>query len=355
MTIYYVIYFLTIFGVFVGFSKKSDLKNVLYFVISSLIVLSLGLRAPNMGTDTYLYLEHFANPYNEMGHYYDAELGYTSFVKIIRFFTANKYIFIFISVALPYAAILFFGRRYSTNPLLFLFLILSFSIGSSLYLLSFSMVRQIMAVGIWAIVIHLYTLNNYRFDYKIIIAIIFMLLFHTSSLLGVALLFLSKINISKRVMIVSCIIAYCAGLIMPKIFPYIENIAVLLDKEFYLTSRIDSFAFNPLALLPYLGIFFYILAFNSEEYCNSVFVKGLFISIVVTGFLYSIGTNLDRINLYFYLPAFVAVANGFNKPRPFIRYSVLIIMLIYFSYKYFISFDLVYPDAPLIPYRSFIS
>lgn len=357
MAIYNIIYILTLLGIFIGFSRKSRLINVCYIAASAIIILSVALRAEGIGADTYNYLEHFKNPSNPASYYYGkVEAGYLGFVYLIKFISDNKYFFLFLTALLPYTAILYFGKKYAANTMLFLFLLLSFSIGASLYILSFSMVRQVMAIGIWAIVLHLYISNGYRFNKHVVIAIILMVSFHTSSLLGLILLGLDKVHLSKKVMIICCAFAYCAGLLMGTIFPYIQNIALLIGGEFYLTSKIGDFAFNPFALLPYMGIFFLILAYNSTEYCNSIFVKGLFISIIVSGILYSIGTNLDRINMYFYLPAFIAVADIFRRPKPLIKCTVLAAFLIYFSYKYYFAIDATYiPLAPLVPYRSFLS
>ena len=357
MAIYNIIYILTLLGIFIGFSRKSRLINVCYIAASAIIILSVALRAENIGADTYNYLTHFKNPSNPAGYYYGkVESGYLGFVYVIKFLNDNKYFFLFLTALLPYTAILYFGKKYAPNTMLFLFLLLSFSIGASLYILSFSMIRQVLAIGIWAIVLHLYISNDYRFNKYVIITIIVMVSFHTSSLLGVILLGLDKVHLSKKVMIISCILAYCAGLLMATIFPYIQRLAMLIGGEFYLTSRMGELAFNPFALLPYMGIFFLILFYNSTEYCNSIFVKGLFVSIIVSGILYSIGTNLDRINMYFYLPAFIAVSDIFRKPKPLIKYTVLAAFLIYFSYKYYFAIDATYiPLAPLVPYRSFLS
>lgn len=357
MAIYNAIYILALSGIFVGFTKNVKLKNAFYIVTSILIVLSVALRSEDMGNDTYRYLEHFLNPSNKAGYYYGrVEFGYLMLVKFLRFIWLNKYAFLFIIAVLPYLAILFFGKKYATNTMLFIFLILSFSIGASLYILSFSMLRQILALGIWAIVLHLYVSNKHKFKWSIIIGIVIMLSFHTSSLLGLVLLAFDKIYLSKKVMIICCLIAYCAGLFMPIIFPYIQNIAIFIGGEFYLTSKISSFTFNSLALLPYIGIFFLILTYSSAQYCNTIFVKGLFISILISGILYSIGTNLDRMNLYFYLPAFIAISNFFSKVKPLIKYMTLSVFIIYFTYKYYYGLEMSYiPFAPLIPYRSFIS
>lgn len=318
---------------------------------------SVALRAEDMGADTYNYLEHFKNPSDPASYYYGkVELGYLGFIYLIRMIFPNKFFFLFIVAVLPYFSILYFGKRYASNVMLYIFLVLSFSIGASLYILSFAAIRQVMAIGIWAIVLHLYISNGYRFNKYVVIAIILMISFHTSSLLGLILLGLDKVYLSKKVMIVCCVFAYCAGLLMATIFPYIQNIALFIGGEFYLTSRMNDFAFNPFALLPYMGIFFLILSYNSTEYCNSIYVKGLFISIIVSGILYSVGTNLDRINMYFYLPAFIAVADIFRRLKPLIKYTILAAFLIYFSYKYYFAIDATYiPLAPLVPYRSFLS
>lgn len=361
MGVYNFIYVITLIGLLFSFLKMKQMTNIFFLVCATLITLSVALRDGDMGNDTRNYLAYFLHPDNQSEYYYDVKYKeplYTLFNYVVGFFTSNKYIFLFLTALIPYTLLFYIGKKQASNLMLFVWFVLSFSIGASFFILSFSMVRQTMALGVWCVLLNHYIENERRIDKFLIIGIVIMALFHNASLIVILPLALDRIVLSKKVMYIACIFAYFAGLLFRYTMPYITQLAIMTNKEFYLTKNMEEFLWNPLQLLPYLGLLLVILFYNTKEQCNNICVKSFLISVIICGILGNMGTNLDRINMFFYIPIFLAVSSLFTqlqREKRFIFFPLLIVFMVYFTYKYYVIFKGVYEAAPLVPWHSSLS
>ena len=356
MTIYDIIIISSLIGVLASVTYKTKLAKVFLYVTSITMVLSVCLRYDDTGggNDTSRYLEYFMKPYSNALYYSDiSDYGYIIWNRAVGCVWHNKYFFSFLTSFIPYFLILRLGYRYVDNKNFFLFLILNFSVGASFYFLSFSMLRQFMALGIWCVVLDMYVRNDRRVTKGLCLAIVLMLSFHSTSLLCVILMLLDKVRVSKKKMVIISILSYLSGMVVSYYVPYLNALGVYLDRSFYLTSNLAESTFNPMAMLPYLATLFSVLYVYDEEYCNSIYVKGLFYSVVIAGLLNSLGTNLDRILMYYYVPSFIAISALFGnfKGKRKVLLPVFIGFMAYFTYKFYINLQLVY-EGTLLPYKS---
>lgn len=348
------------FGVIVSLTKYKRFTFVMYIITAVVVTLSVALRAGDMGSDTNNYLVYFRRT-GDVGIFYSyvvkKEPLYTLFNYLVHAFTNNQYVFLFLSAVIPYVMLFYMGKKQASNLMIFMFCVLSFSVGCSYYILSFSMMRQTLALGIWCLLLNRYIERGYKIDKVFIIGTVIMALIHNSSLMIIIPLLLDRVRLSKKLMVITCLLAYVAGLLASYLMPVITQVSALMQKDFYLTRNMDNFEWNPMQLLPYMGLFFVLLYYRTTEQCNNIFIKSYLLTIVICGLLGNMGTNLDRINMFFYVPSFLAVASLFTqlqRERRLIFIPILVVFMVYFTYKYFVIFDGVYESAPLVPWRTYI-
>lgn len=356
MLVYNLLYGLILIGLVVSGLKFHLGLNKLYWITSMLIIGIIGFRDETFGTDTYEYLQFFLNPDNRATYYGDigVEPLYELFNRIMGLFTHNKYVYLFILTVFSVLPVMMLIKKYSSNPFLSIFLYISFSVGMSMFFLSFSMLRQFLAIGLYSLGIYFYIENKQRFNKKVILTLLCMVLCHYSSLIVLALLALDKYTLNKKFYWVVLFFSVFFGLLINIFFPYLEMFATMTGTSFYLTSNIDNSSYSFVSKLPFLFIYGYILYFSSKEIYNSFWVKGLFLA-VCFGNILTFGTNADRICSYFYLTALIAVPYSLEhlKVSQYLNASYLVIVIAYFTYKYYVTFDIVKDSLYILaPYKS---
>lgn len=364
MEIYIFVYLLSIIGFLMSLGRikieNVKLENILFYVTSAVLVLMVCFREQHVGADTYNYLYFFNKP-NDLNGFYaqeeNLEPGLGFFNSIIRFIWHDKYFYSFVLSFISLSPIFFIINKHSYYKNISLFTLISFSVGSSYWILSFSMLRQFLALGIWALVFEQYLRNDKKLSINLIILSILMVLIHYSSLMVILLFVIDRINISKKWFYILSIASCLAGYVLDKYAPFLYYLAAAYNKEFYFTNVSDT-SFSFLRAMPTLGTFLLTVYFLSEKEANSIYIKGFFLAIVLSGIMMFFGNNVDRMCLYFYVPTFIGIPLLFKSLRR--RSTVLellfvVVFLAYFSYKYFAVVESMGTlNNHMVPYRSFL-
>lgn len=361
MTIYNIIFICTIIGLLVHYSKIPKVKAIYFFALSSLIILTVALRGENIGYDTHNYLDYFMNPNSTITFYQtsDIEPGLPFFNVLVRLIWSNKYFYSFFIALFSIIPIFIIFAKFSINPFLSIFLFVSFSIGSSMFMIELAALRQCLALSFYAWAIYFFASNNYKFNRWGILFLVLMFLTHYSSLLGILLFAFTKIKFSKMQYYVISIIFLLMGFFIQRYAQQLFVIASMFNKEFYLVSS-EELNFSIIPLLPYWCYFMFMVYFMPIKRINSFWVKGYFFAILLSGLFFCFGgNNLDRMSLYYYFPAIIALPQLFKfteKRHIAIHYALYITLIGYFSYKYFLVFYImVGQDYSPVPYESFLS
>lgn len=359
MFVYELIYLSIIVGVLISiFAKKQNKFPLFYCFIAMVLILSVALRDQTMGPDTYNYLDYFLRPHNNLTKYQDDELepGITILNDIIHLVVDDKYVYSFIISVLSLLPIFILVYKRSENRYLSLFLFVSFSVSSSLFILSFSMIRQFLALGLWALLIDYYMQNGEKIDKKCIGLFVMMCFFHSSSLLVLLLYLIRNRVIAKRTFFIAIIISVLFGFFTSKLLPVLMLFGEMTGNSFYFTTLNQKWTYSIVPTLPYVGLSLSMLYLLSEKDCNHIYIKGLFLAVIL-GNVMSFGNNVERMCAYFYVVSMLAVPFFFQKIRHSKFYfPILILLLGYFSYKYWITLSIMdnHEVWDMVPYRSFL-
>lgn len=359
MFIYSLIYFSVIIGIFYSFKKNRRSEKFFYILISLLIGLTVALRDQTMGPDTYNYLEYFLKPHNKLTRYQDSELepGLTIFNDIIHLVINDKYIYSFIVSTLSLFPIFLLINKRSENVYLSLFIFISFSVASSLFILSFSMLRQFLALGLWAMLINYYMKNGERIDKKCIYLFMIMFCFHSSSIIVLLLYFIRNRNFPKKVYFIVLIGSMMFGFFTSKLMPMLMLFAESINNAFYFRTLNDNWSYSIIPTIPYVSLSLSMLYLLSEKDCNHIYIKGFFLAVIL-GNVMSFGNNVDRMCAYFYVISMLAIPYFFHKIKHSTYYGFIVILFLgYFSYKYWNVLAIMdnHEIWDIVPYRSFLN
>lgn len=359
MFVYNLIFYPIIIGLILSIlSNKNKTKlKYLFFFSAATIILTVALRADTMGPDTYNYLDYFMRPHSKVTYYQknNVEPGITILNDLLRIFKANRYIYSFIISSLSLFPIMHLIYKYSANRIMSLFLFISFSVGASLFILSFSMLRQFLALGILALILNRYLDNNRKIDKWIIILFILMSCFHVSSLITILLFILDKVKLSKSFYYISSIASALVGFAIGEFLPTLRTLAIAMNKEFYLTTSTENYSYSIIPLLPYIGILIAMIYLLSLKSCNHLFIKGFYLAVII-GNIMNFGNNVERICAYFYLVSLLAIPYFFSRIKDEKTYYwvILICLISYYSYKYWLVINQMEGSWDITPYKSFI-
>lgn len=358
MLIYNIIYFSIIIGLCYSFKSKNKYEKIFSIFVSLLIGLTVAFRKETLGPDTDNYLDFFLRP-NSVSTYYQVskiEPGITILNGFLRLFFTDKYWYSFLLSVLYQFPIFLLIYKYSANRFLSLFLYISFSVAAPLFILSFSMLRQFLALAIWAMIIMRYNSNNEKIDKTIIFLFIMMLCFHSSSLIVLLLLLIRKRMISKKVYYISIISSVLIGFVIHKLMPLFLLFATSIGKGFYFRTLNDDWSYSIIPTIPYVGLLLTMIYILPLKLCNHYYIKGLFLAVII-GNIMSFGNNVDRMCAYFYLLSILAIPYFFQqKCNKYLKFILLTMLLGYFSYKYYLNLSLCDGTTSweLVPYKSFI-
>jgi len=360
MFIYHLIFSLCILGLIVHFLQFKKAEKLLYYISAILVIGTVAFRADSLGPDTSNYLDYFLHP-NTISTYYqvsEIEIGLTFVNYLLNFLgITDKYTYLSIISILILSPIIYLIYK-TPNRFFSLFLFLSFNVGSSLYILSFTALRQFFALSFFCFIIYEYLNNGHVINKKIVILFVLMLCFHRSSIIVSVLYFFDKINFSKKQYIFILIISFIVGNLFSNYAPMLRVFMNQIYSGGYIFDNVYDRKNGIIPLIPYIGIFLIILFCLNKKEVNHLSVKSFFLITVIYNIMY-FGNNIDRLLAYYILFLVVTFPNIMNYVRKKNR-TIYILLLggifIYFSYKYYFVLSLSdgSTEWELVPYKSYL-
>lgn len=353
MFIYNLMLGLTVFGILFWGNKKAKMNNILYISICLIVIFAVCFRGDTIGGDTHTYRYIFEHSGK---HTFYNEPALDVLNIILRYFTTNAYVYRVITGVLCLIPLFILIRKQSDDLLFSLFLFLTYSSGASLFLIEMSALRQCLAISCFCVFLILYANNNYQYNAKNIIMLVLMVLFHYSSLLVVLLLLLDRVKVKKSAyLMVSVLASFTLFYIGNYVAPLVQ-LAENVDKGFFLSNFENSEA-NLFSLFPFVASFLVSLYYMPEKETNSIWFKGYFLAVILTGFLMPIGVNVERFCAYFYLETFICMPFSFKYiPKSTIRIGFIVMLLLFFSYKYYRILDIISEqEYGITPYYTFFN
>lgn len=361
MFVYHLIFFLCILGLITHLLQFKKSERLLYYVEAVLIIGTVAFRAETLGPDTFNYLDYFLHP-NTISTYYQAseiEIGLTFVNYLFNFLgVTDKYVYLSVISILIFLPIIYLIYK-TPNRFFSLFLFLSFNVGSSLYILSFTALRQFFALSFFCFIIYEYLNNGHVINKKIVVLFVLMLCFHRSSIIVSVLYFFDKINFSKKQYVFVLVISFIVGNLFYNYAPVLRAFMNQIYSGGYIFDNVFDRKNGIIPLVPYIGIFSMILFCLNKSEVNQLSVKSLFLITVIYNIMF-FGNNIDRLLAYYVLFSVVTFPSIMNSVRKRNRVIYLLLLggiIIYFSYKYYLVLSLSdgSTEWELVPYKSYFS
>lgn len=196
-------------------------KRIVFILLSLSIICFFGLRNRYVGSDTPFYVDYFLHPlFGYRGNQQD--IGFRAFNAIIRFFTDNVTIYLFISALISLCGLFFLIYKNSINYFLSLSFFWIFSTSENVFLYYCSMQRQCLAMSFCFFA--LYCMTNYKENKRII---------YSGLLFAIALSF----HITSLV----CLILYWAGCHIKFTKKTIKILLILIPVSYLIGTQMGSF------------------------------------------------------------------------------------------------------------------
>ena len=231
-----------------AYSGRKDFSERFYVNTSVLVlILILGLRAPNMGIDLpgYLASYDFIGMQSwkwifNLRHYLNYEKGFVVWMKICHTISSNEQFFLFMCAALSIYPLSKMWINGSRNTLLSIIVFL----GTPIFLIFFSALRQGMAIGFIGIA---YTKIQNKKPLQFLAFVILASLFHTSAIVFIIAYPIYWIKLGKAT-------AAASVALLPVLFVFRVPLFTLLTKIFYTNAHADYN--NAVTLFAFLSIIY---------------------------------------------------------------------------------------------------
>ncbi len=198
-------YFLPTFAFFIASIKLLNIKNTkivynfLFFFMFIYYLMFVGLRGEGIGTDYYAYGGFFRDPSI-------TEPFFGLFINIVKVFTEEYKVFVFVNILLTLLLRNYFFSKYSNN------MAISYLMLSGFWIIVYDMngVRQALSLGFVGLA------SIYAYREKLLGFILFTLvatLIHYSSAIFFIFIFFLKLNINRKNMLIIIIFLYALALL----------------------------------------------------------------------------------------------------------------------------------------------
>lgn len=358
MLVHFIIFVFIIIITVLTYRKKPTKKTtaISFLLLFILFFTFAAFRDFSVGNDTQEYKRIFdevskTTSINAAISSTRYEPGYIVYNYIISRFTDNFQIVLIFNSAIYIFASLWFIRKYSNsfNKAALLF----FTFG--LYYITMNIARQCIAISLFLFAVPYLTNKKY---FKYILLISLATLFHSTSIILMALIVIPEIHFEKRKDIIKWGII---AIIILVIINYVINYAVSYFPyiyHYYANSiygkggtRIASIAFSAIRLLGVLILLIINRGKLKETDNNNITLnKMLFLDCVIS--IASVGFNLyDRIEKYMCLGYIVAITNYIESIEKPTNKTIAYIIMVVVTFGY-LTLSLVYrPEwSGIFPY-----
>ncbi len=335
--------------------ENKNFKKYFIFVTIAMIVL-VGLRDLSVGIDTENYYDYYTtNAERDFSYLLENDVRERGYVFIQILF--NKLGIGFVGFNMGYAIFNFcvvsrLIYKHSKMPWLSYFLYFCFSF----YMLSFTMIRQTLAMSI--VILAVMTDKNEGFWSFVKFALIVYIasLFHSSAIVAIPLWFVKKLKFNKNLTVVILIAAFVGFVFKSQLASFVIKFAASISDKYETYNTIESgnAGFMLYLMMLVSVIFGFMLKTFLYEKDNAFFFYSLCIMLLIFPAVQG-GEGIMRIYYYFYIFMIVYIPNmieSIKKEEHF--YLKLFVLMLYIGVGlYCFRSDILHNIYGVVPYRFF--
>ncbi len=310
--------------------QNNKTRRVRQCVLSCVgLIIVLGLHSPKQGIDvehSYIPLFHYVDGKFSFEQYLGYEPMFYNYVSLIKRFTNQEQMFLFVTATLTVIPILYFFKKESKNPIFSII----FYVSWVLFHFSFSGIRQAMAVSIVSIA------YIYMFQRRYIVFIIIVIgaaLIHTSALLAILALPLFCIRLKDTKWFIIFILFAIITLVIPNVLVIIINF-IFSDSGRY-QNYLDNLRANGFNLALVYLCFSFVVSYLKRKDNEGSYVQFILLLFVIQ----LLGMRSDvatRIGYYFLPLLYVIYPNAIEQSKHPKMYALLscLLFISFFFYAY---------------------
>lgn len=350
MLIYYTYLAATIFASFFDFILPKKIRHILLFIVIAFLIVFFGFRY-KLGVDWLFY----SNQYIDSNHTDIVEYGYTILSTTTNILGINFFVFQFISAMSLIISLFFFFKRFSYTPIfcLSIFLLNSF-------IFNIEAIRQILSLSICIISILLLYKNNILTS---LLLIVLASTIHISSLIVLLCVTFYLLPLVRNfIFLLSCVFLFISLFGYSIIELPIYTIHGLYDNLFinklywYIQNKNTIITYSLFMKLSVIFFYYHLFIYNKKTVACHRIIFSCLVSMLLTISIAGIyGTIISRIEIYF-MPALICAISLIihQMNNVYIKLSLLILSLIYFSISYIRITNIDYFQDHYIPYKNYL-
>ena len=332
--------------------KNKSLNNLLFFISISLIASIIMFRDKSIGVDTIAYYDYFKNP--AAGYWFGEQIKeplYRWYQLGFKGIWDNAYAYISITSLITLLPIIYLFKNYSLNKSLSSFLFLTVGTTTLCLLIYLAAVRQCLMLSLLLWSILLYKENGFKINKASTLLFISSFLIHFSAIVYLPIIYFASKEYTKRKLLMGIIVSLILGIFIMNLFPFIQSVALYFNKGYYANLMQDN-NWSIGVILPYSFFCIALICLKKEI----VFFDKLVIFGTMLNNLFSTMGDSIRLFLPFLVISCVCLANLVNYKyiNKLYRTVLLIIIILYFSDKFF---KVLHNDTSFMvfyPYKSFL-
>ena len=327
----------------------------------SFVVALPAFRGADSSADTQNYIDFYLNQrLGYRGGTQETEIGYRLIQWLISFFFGNNWhAFISITSFISLIPIMFLIKKNSSNIFLSLFLFITIGPAGILYIFYFGIIRQCVAVGF--ICILMYTLYNKLFKKDVYYWALFILavLCHTSMIVCLPFLFLSKIKFKPLMVFSITVFSLIIGMSdVSKLFLSISESTV--DKNFYFDIIGNDTIKNITSLIPIGFVSLYMYYTSPKPDRQSLWLKTTIMTMWIINVLtFNVANNMERMVFPYFLFLIFSIPEYTSNKKISILYKIILLTFVisYYSLKFYLvlEYQFIIHDefGSPVPYESY--
>ena len=303
--------------------NKNRIPKQIYILMIFVFVIFVGLRAKTVGLDSKSYAGDIGSSISEL-QYSNYEYGYIFLVRLISIFNLHYSVLFLVAAIIAIAPIVFLIKEESDYPVLSIIVYF----GTTLFLWSFSALRQSMALGLVACS---YFFIKRKKRIRFLVFVLLASLFHKTAIFFAPTLIFSFVKVDKKRIFL--IIGIGIMLIV------LQNQILNMASSF---SRVDSyFDVEMEGGERYLLVLFFVAILSIIQYKNMKNDPFIFYSLVLLPFIFFVvnkNSVMNRASWYYQLILIVGIPRLVKsfKTKTF-RVCLYGILAILFGYQFLSS------------------
>jgi len=312
----------------ISYKQKNEIALVSFFVLLTILVM---LRHESIGNDTDVYLRYF-NMYSKTDwsvlRNVNIEFGYSVFNKLISLFVSSPQLFLAITAIIPSVMIYPTYKRLCMDSSLTIVIFCTLST----FVMMFSGIRQVFAIGIGFIAYH-FTRNKKIIPF--VLCVLLAMAFHVSAFMLLFMYPLYHARITKKWLLV-------IGPVLTFIFLFNETIFSFLGRILERYTNYDATiehtgAYTMLFLFAIFTIFAFLIPEESRLDSETIGLRNFLLMALVVQMYAPLHMTASRMNYYYIiflpllLPKIIACRSiRWNKVAVFSRHVMVVFFLLYF-------------------------